>query len=156
MIHRLWVSNSSPLIIFQRIGRFNMLEQIHDQWFIPSAVRQEVFGSNVVPAWITEQPLSQPLAAHILAARLGAGESAAIALAVEMQATRILLDDLPARRLVQALNIPAMGSLGILLLAKEQGLIPAIRPLIEAMQQADFRVSESVLLKILVAAGEAV
>ena len=73
-----------------------------------------------------------------------------------MQATRILLDDLPARRLVQALNIPAMGSLGILLLAKEQGLIPAIRPLIEAMQQADFRVSESVLLKILVAAGEAV
>jgi predicted nucleic acid-binding protein len=73
---------------------------------------------------------------------------------LELQATLLLMDDLPARRLAQSLNIPVIGSVGLLLRAKEKGIIPAVRPLMEAMQSEEFRISHRVFTTILSAAGE--
>ncbi len=106
------------------------------------------------PDWIETHLLAQPLASQIVAGRLGAGEREAIALALELKATLLVIDDLAARRLAQLLALPVVGSAGLLLRAKEKGLIPAIRPLLEAMQNADFRIAEVVLAGILSAAGE--
>jgi predicted nucleic acid-binding protein len=107
-----------------------------------------------LPAWIEEYPLTQPLASQIATARLGPGESEAIALALELGASELVLDDLPARRLAQSLHIPVIGSVGLLLRAKERGLIAAVRPLMTTMQQEDFRISEGVFDGILAAADE--
>ena len=85
---------------------------------------------------------------------MGAGEREAIALALELRATWLVIDDLAARRLAQSLDIPVVGSLGLLLKAKEEGLIPAIRPLMEAMQRDEFRISDRLFAGILSAAGE--
>jgi hypothetical protein len=71
-----------------------------------------------------------------------------------MQATELLIDDLAARRLAQSLGIPIIGSLGLLLRAKQRGLVVVVRPLLEAMQSNDFRISEDLFTGILVAAGE--
>jgi predicted nucleic acid-binding protein len=92
--------------------------------YIPTAVRQEVFGADPLPEWLEEKSLMQPLTAQIIASRLGPGESEAIVLALELDATLLLIDDLPARRLAQSLNIPFMGSLGLLLSAKEKVSYP--------------------------------
>ncbi|MCX7841373.1 MAG: DUF3368 domain-containing protein [Anaerolineae bacterium] len=127
-----------------------MLERV----YIPPAVRQEVFGSKPPPAWIEERLLTQPLAARIVAARLGAGEREAIALALEMQATELVIDDLAARRLAQSLGIPIIGCFGLLLRAKHRKLISAVRPLMEAMQKDAFRISNDLFKGILIAAGE--
>ncbi len=150
-----YVTNSSPLIVFQRIDRWSLLRELFGRLFIPPAVHLEVFGADLLPEWLAERPLAQPLASQIVAARLGAGEREAIALALELGATQVFLDDLAARRLAQSLNIAVLGSAGIVLRAKVQGLIPAVRPLLEAMQAAEFRVAPHVLDRILAAAGEA-
>ena len=149
------VTDASPLIIFQRIGQIDLLEALLRNAFIPPAVRREVYSANVPPAWIQEQSLTQPLASQIIAGRLGAGEREAIALALEIQATCLVLDDLPARRIAQLLHLTVIGSMGLLLQAKHKGLIGAVKPLIEEMQKTGFRVSEHVVTTILMAANEA-
>jgi len=149
-----YVVNASPLIVFQRIGQFGLLGALLTHAFAPSAVRYEVYGNKPMPEWIEERPLAQSLASRIVAARLGAGEREAIALALEIGADELVLDDLAARRLARSLEINLIGSVGLLLRAKARGLIPSVRPLLEAMQAKDFRISARVLERILCAAGE--
>lgn len=149
-----YVVNSSPLIVFQRIGQFSLLRDLLRRAYIPPTVRLEVFGSDPVPSWVEERPLSQPLVPRVMAARLGAGEREAIAMALETEGAWLVIDDLAARRLAQSLGIEVVGSLGLLLRAKDLGLIAAVRPLIEAMQQEEFRASDEVIATILRAAGE--
>lgn len=105
MADTLCVVNSSPLIVFERIGKFDLLHALMDRLYIPPAVRHEVFGSDPLPAWIEECSLTQLLASEILAARLGHGERKAIALALELKAALVVLDDLAARRVAQSLGI---------------------------------------------------
>jgi predicted nucleic acid-binding protein len=85
---------------------------------------------------------------------LGAGEREAIALAVELNASEVLLDDLPARRLASHLGLPVLGTLGILLRAKARGLVPQVRPLLQMLHEQDFRMSEQLFDAIVAAAGE--
>jgi len=67
------VVNASPLIVYQRIGQFDLLRNILGHIYIPPAVRHEVFGDDPTPDWIEERLLMQPLASQIVAARLGPG-----------------------------------------------------------------------------------
>jgi len=154
MTPALWVANSSPLIVFHRIGRLTLLRDLVGRLHIPAMVRHEVFGTDPLPEWVEERALTQPLASQIIAARIGPGEREAIALALEVKATWLIMDDLAGRRLAHSLGITVIGSVGLLLRAKAQGLIPAVRPLMAAMQREDFRISERVFAAILAAAGE--
>lgn len=94
---RLTISNASPLIALQQIGQLELLQRLYANLAIPTAVAREVAPSVSLPSWIAEHTLTQPIAARILQADLGAGESEAIGLALEMNAHRVLLDDRPAR-----------------------------------------------------------
>lgn len=154
MKERLVVANSSPLIALDRIGQLHLLPALWGQIHIPPAVRQEVFGPNAAPDWIAETALRQPAAARISSARLGPGEREAIALALELGAAEIIIDDLPARRLAYTLGVPVIGTLGLLLRAKKHGLLPAIRPLVDALQNHEFRAATRLIEGILAAAGE--
>lgn len=148
------VADSSPLIIYQRIEQLDLLRAVFGSIVIPTAVLHEVFRNQESPEWIQERPLKQPIASQIASARLGAGEREAIALALEINASLLIVDDLPARRLAQGLGIKVIGSAGTLLRAKELRIIASIRPPLEEMQKFDFRISEQVMLGILKAANE--
>lgn len=154
MSDALCVANSSPFIVFERVGRLDLLRTLTARLHIPPAVRQEVFGSKQLPDWVEERLLTQPLASRIAASRLGAGEREAIALALEMRATELVIDDLAARRLAQSLGLSIIGCLGLLLRAKHRKLILAVRPLMETMQGDDFRISDDLFAEILAAARE--
>jgi len=65
-----------------------------------------------------------------------------------------ILDDQPARRCAQVLNIQTQGTLGLVLLAKQQGLILAVRPVLEQLKQAGMYMSDRLELQIVAAAGE--
>jgi predicted nucleic acid-binding protein len=121
---------------------------------IPPAVHIEVFGSSLLPDWIMERVLAQPLVPRMAAARLGPGEREAIALALEVSAGEVILDDLAARRLATSLGLTPIGTLGLLLRAKRHNLIPHVRPLMEALQAQEFHISERLFTGILTAAGE--
>ena len=148
------VTDSSALIVFQRIERLALLAEILGPVLVPGAVRREVFGRQQLPEWIEERPVGQPLASQIVSVRLGPGEREAIPLALEINARELVLDDLPARRLAQSLGLPVIGSVGLLLRAKRHGTVPAIRPLLEAMHAQGFRLSARLWAGILSVAGE--
>ena len=119
---------------------------------IPPAVARE-FGRSL-PDSIEVRALSQPVGPQILGASLGQGESEALALALEIKSNLILLDDRAARRLAVALRLPLLGTLGLLLRAKNSGLIPALRPRMEALRVLPFHISSRLYDAVLKTAGE--
>lgn len=147
------VSDTSPLIALHQIGQLSLLRTIFGTVLVPPAVVREGVGLER-PSWIVERPLTRPLAPAVLRAGLGQGESEAISLALELHADRVILDELPARGLAQRLNIPLIGTLGILLAAKRRGLIPAIREHIDILRRGGFRVANDLYENVLRSAGE--
>ncbi len=68
----------------------------------------------------------------------------------------MILDDRPARRLAQALHLPIIGTLGILLAAKRRHLLPAVQPCLDALLHHDFRIAPNLYQQILSDAGEGI
>ncbi len=147
------VSNSSPLIVLARIGHLDLLERLFTTVMVPPAVTHEVV-SVVLPTWVIERPLMQPVGPRILRASLGAGESEAISLALEVGVQWIILDDRPARRLAEALGLPVIGTLGILLASKRRGFLPAVRPCVDALVNVGFRMAPDLYERVIASAGE--
>lgn len=149
-----FVSNSSPLIAFERIRRMDLLRALTQAVFIPPAVRDEVFADVTVPSWLHVRPVRHIEIPRLLAPRLGPGEREAIALALEIRPTYLLLDDLPARRAAEELGITVLGTVGLLLLAKARRLVPLIRPLFDELIDLGFRISPRLYQAALNRAGE--
>jgi uncharacterized protein len=118
------VSNSSLLIAFSQIGRLDLLGQLQPQIFIPPAVAKEVRPSVPrLPGWIEVKPLSLPANSAIVSSTIGSGEREVIGLGLELGAQRLILDERPARRLATSLGLGVIGTLGLLLAAKDRGLL---------------------------------
>jgi predicted nucleic acid-binding protein len=77
-----------------------------------------------------------------------------IAVALEQAGSVVVLDDLAARQCAHALNIPIEGTLGLLLIAKQVGLISAVRPVLEHLRQTGMYMTDRLMNQILAAAGE--
>lgn len=148
------VSNTSPIVALDHLGELDLLRKIFDGVIlIPSAVSRELAG-RTLPEWFEVRDLRQPLSARALEAFLGAGESEALALALEVEADLVLLDDKAARRVATQLHLTAVGTLGLLLKAKEAGLIPSIRPKLETPRTLPFHISPRLRENILTLARE--
>ena len=149
-----FVSNASPLIAFERLEQLNLFQQLVTTVYIPSAVRQEVFGAGAMPDWVIEHPISQPVSSIALSPRLGAGEREAIVLALELAPTLLLLDDLAARRSAQAMSLPVIGTVGLLILARDRNLIPALKPHLDRLLKEEFHIADELYQLALRRAGE--
>jgi predicted nucleic acid-binding protein len=108
----------------------------------------------VLPSWIHIRALTQPIGSEVLRASLGPGESEALALALELKAEALILDDRPARRLALARGLPLMGTAAVLLRAKQAGFIPAVQPLLDELLRVGFRLSPALREKLLTDARE--
>ena len=86
--------------------------------------------------------------AHPVAVIQPQGESGVLALALEHQRDAII-DDLAGRKCAATLSIPVRGTLGLVLVAKQRGVIPKARPVIEDMMQAGLYLSRKILDKAL-------
>ena len=158
------VSNASPLITLAKIGQFGLLEKLFGRVIIiPQAVYAEVVirsaggpgaSETNLADWIEVRQAVDNLAVAVLQEHLGAGESEAIVLAQTVGATLVLLDDALAKRKAERVGLTAVGTLGVLLMAKQAGLIEAVNPPLVALRQTDFRTSARVLDEVLARAGE--
>lgn len=157
------VANAGPLIALAKIGRFDLLEELFGRVTIPQAVYDEVVlrgggqpgaRETETAEWISTQPVRDRLAVSFLGEELGPGESEAIVLAQELGASWLLLDDAVARRKAERIGLPVMGTLGVLVIAKHAGVIPAVKPALDELRQTDFRASERVYAEILAKARE--
>jgi hypothetical protein len=118
-------------------------------------VAGEVTRGMELPLWVTKGCLDRPLDARVREAELHPGESEALSLALELQADPLILDDLPARQLGKTLGLPIVGTAGLVFAAKQKGLIPAVRPVLDALRAKGFRLRQGVYEEILEAAAEA-
>lgn len=154
------VSNSSPLIALLSIDKIDILERLFGKILIPPAVHNEVFGSSagqtaVLPDFINPVTLPSETASRFLAMSLHQGESEAIALAIDKGADGIILDDKQARETAARLGLRVIGTLGILILAKEKGYIDEVRMLmIQLMERINFRIAPTVLNRALASINE--
>lgn len=149
------VSNSSPLIAFAAIDRLPLLPAIFEIVTIPPAVVAEIRRALAVhPDWLRVKRLKHDVPEALLRPALGDGEREAIALALERH-DQVLIDDRPARRLARALGLDVIGTVGVLLAAKRQGLLAAVRPELDKLLAASFFLSPQLVDAVLHDAGEA-
>ncbi len=105
--------------------------------------------------WIKTLEVKDRLAVSLLREDMDAGESEAIILARELNAAYVLIDEAIARRKVRLIGLRMVGTLGLLLMAKEAGLISAVKPALRELRQTDFRMSSRLYREVLGKAGEA-
>jgi predicted nucleic acid-binding protein len=157
------ISNASPLIALATIGRLALVKSLFEEIAIPKAVYEEIViqgegepGSKEVAEaeWIHTIPVEDRLAVDLLQESLDIGESEAIVLGQQLGARYVLLDDELARRKADRIGLPVAGTLAVLLMAKEAGLISTVGSVLAELRQADFRMSERVYTAVLAKAGE--
>lgn len=158
------VSDTTPLIGLASIGRLDLLQELFGEVYIPQAVFDETvtFGRENSKAkqlvlnanWIHVVEVKDRLAVNVLLDEMDLGEVETIVLASEMNANWVLMDEKKGRRKLSQLNIPKIGTLGILLKAKELNLISFLKPEIEELQKSGFSISPLLVEEILDAAGE--
>jgi hypothetical protein len=148
------VADASPLIAFHQIGQLPLLQALFTTLLVPPSVAKEIAPSVPRQPWIVERGLARPIPPPILEAELGHGETEAIGLALEIHADQLLVDEKEGRHLAQRLGLHVIGTLGVLLAAKRKGLIPEVRPQIEALLQNNFWISPRLVETTLADVGE--
>ena len=156
------VSNSSPLILFAKIGWLDLLKALYGEVLIPAAVHHEVVGPEPPRAgavevaaadWIRQESIRHIPAA--LAARdLGTGETEAIVLAKERGLT-LVVDDPGGRAAARDEGVQITGTAGVLLAAKRRKLLTAIRPTLDALVSNGLRLDRALYIQLLELAAEA-
>jgi predicted nucleic acid-binding protein len=158
------VSNTTPLIGLAVIGRFGLLRQLFDEIIIAEAVYHEavVAGRDEGGAkaevssatWIRVNTVRDQLAVNVLLDELDRGEAETIVLAQELRADWVLMDEKKGRRKLAQLNQAKIGTVGVLLKAKQLGVLDELGPSLNQLRSRGFSISDSVIRAVLEQAGE--
>lgn len=151
------VSDTSPILNLVVIERLELLRELYATIVIPPAVAAELRDNGIFfdADWIQVHVPNDPEAVRALRAELDAGESEAIVLAKQLNATLLLMDERLGRRAAMQLGLDVTGLLGILAEAKKRGSIPACGPLVDDLvARAGFWIGERLRLEYLKAVGE--
>jgi len=168
-----WIINASPLIGLVKINRLALLSRPERRLFLPEGVAREPEGvAREVAAGPPDDPACQALQdldkwdiqrlpatlrdARLSPFSLDAGEAAVLSAALARPGSRAILDDGPGRRAAMALGVSVTGTLGVLILAHDQGRIDALAPELRGLQDAGLYLpSEDFLRGLLAQKGEA-
>lgn len=159
------VCNTLPISNLAVIGQLLLLQQVYNHIVIPNAVAEEIarvasiyVQAASVPSqpWITIQSVKDTTTVQRLKIKkLDAGESEAIALALELKAELLIIDEQLGRNLATKEGLNITGLIGVLLEAKHKNLIAKVKPILdELIIQARFRVSLSLYNEVLKLAKE--
>ena len=150
------VSDTSPFSALLTIGQIDWLPELFEAVVIPEVVRDELSLAHAdLPNWLQVDLRTCSIPPEVAAANLDPGEAAAIALALDIRADGVLIDERKGRQVAQSLGLRVTGLLGILILAKEEGLIPAVEPWVERLQdEAGCWFHANLIHEVLRAVGE--
>jgi predicted nucleic acid-binding protein len=155
------VCDCSPLIALALCDQLALLDIIFNEVVIPEEVYVEATVSDkpealkiAAYAQGKAQRPDGPKPAKLLGAALGKGEIEAMTLYWEKNADYLLIDEDKGRRFARKNGITVIGSLGILLHAKTQNLIPAVKPLLHILRSSNIRIADSLYESVLKQAKE--
>lgn len=161
-MHKQAVVNASPLIFLSKAGMIHFLQQAASHILVPETVALEISrrGRSDITTrtlastpWLAtvEAPAIPPL---IQSWDLGPGESAVLAYVHTHPGVAAIIDDGAGRRCAETLGVSLLGTLGLVMIAKKRGLIPAARPVIALLKQHGMFLSESTIDRAMVLVGE--
>lgn len=156
------IGDSGPLIALTIIGQLDLLHRLYRRVVIPQTVWDEITvqgaglpGSHEVSQanWI-EIRHADAFSLSTLNILVDRGEAEAIALAMELPGSTVLLDDAQARRVAERFGVDRIGTLGILRRAKKAGLIGPLKPYIERLQANGIYLRQALIDAVLRDVGE--
>ena len=151
------IGDSSALVAMSIMGRLDLLEIIFEKVYVPQAVYDEVAVSDKpqgakLKEFLTAKVVDAELSISKIG--LGSGELEAISLYKNMSADFLLIDDKRAKSFAKLNGVNVIGSLGVMILAKELGKIKTIRDDFEKLLKSDVFVSKNMIERILISVGE--
>lgn len=155
------VANNTPLVALWALGRLDLLRDLFQEVLIPQTIEEEFLATETVARrealsaafWVRSIELLHPRRA-LAYVGLDRGEAAVLALAEELDARLVILDERKARRYAERMSIPLIGTVGVLLLAKETGLITSVKTSIAKLQDTGLYLAPSLVRKALEMADE--
>ena len=144
---KLVISDTSTLIIFQKIEAFDILKKVYGEIITTPEIAEE-FGEDL-PEWIVIHKVLDKKYQEFLETQIDTGEASALALAAQYDNVLLLLDDLKARKLANQLKFKVTGTLGVIHKAKQNCIITAVKPFIQKIKQTDFRISDQIIQEFL-------
>ncbi len=161
-MNRNLVINASPIILLGKADLLKTMSPLAKTWIIPNGVIHEVQAKRPIDPYLSDLASNSEVVrqtvlnihSSIAAWDLGRGESEVLTLALEKPRTGVVLDDLQARKCAELFEIPLIGTLGLVVLAKRKGLVPLVKPVIERLVAVGLYISLGVLTRILIGVGE--
>jgi predicted nucleic acid-binding protein len=157
-----WVVNASPLILLGKAEVISLLPSLCDELVVPAGVVAEVQRGRIADAgrrWLDGDGRkfvrpAVPIPAALAKWSGGAGEAEVVAWAMTNSGFTAVLDDRAARQMAARQGVKVLGSLRIIVLAKERGLIPFARPVLERLRGSGAYVSDELIDRAIALAGE--
>ncbi|WP_029985986.1 DUF3368 domain-containing protein [Pedobacter jeongneungensis] len=146
------ITDASCFITLDKIDGIHLLHSLYKQVITTPEIAAE-FGKRL-PDWVEVNAVLNRDLLYDYAETVDIGEASAMVLATEIRADLLIIDDAKARRFAKKLELNITGTIGVILSAKLNGIIPAVKPYIIKIQETNFRISDWLTLQILKEAGE--
>lgn len=155
------VSNATPIISFSRINELDLFRHIVGEITIPQEVSKELYEHKRadVPVlnrgrWIKTRKVKSHADVELLLPSLDKGEAEVIVLSRELGAGLVIIDELTARKVAIMMGLPVIGAVGLLIHAKNKGLIKEVKPLLDEMIRHGIRYKENFYREVLKSINE--
>ncbi len=157
------VVNSTPIIALASIDKISLLKELYGKVQIPEAVRNEIIAKSGSKAqlavensqdWIIIKSIQNIEAKRFFRVQLHDGEVEVMILGRELEAELLIIDDYLAREYAKYLGFKVTGTLGLLLKAKENGIIECVKPLVNDLVDNGIYIDDKLYQSILEIAGE--
>ncbi len=160
------VSNTSPIMNLAIVGELDLLRQQFGEVIVPPAVIDELRLDTEFPGtdnirraisegWLRQEPIENQQVVLAIRRELDNGEAEAIALALQLKADLILMDEREGRSVAKSMGLNPIGILGVLIRAKQDGKITSVKHSLNRLRdEAGFYITNELMQRILSEFGE--
>jgi predicted nucleic acid-binding protein len=149
---RVIITDTSCFSLLYKLDALEILNQLFSSVVTtPEIVTEFRFP---LPDWVVVQAVNNKSLQKEYLEFVDLGEASAITLAAEISHNFLILDDQNARKFAEKLGLAVKGTIGLLVIAKNRGFIPLLKPYFDQIQQTNFRISANLLERVLRDSGE--
>lgn len=141
-MRKIIIADASCLILLAKINQLDILQKIYSEVSITPEIAIEF--NQKLPEWIKIEITKDKSLQVIFEKLLDKGESSAIILAIENKGSTLIIDEKKGRKIAIENNIKITGTIGLLIKAKELGIIDKIKPIFTKIKETNFRISNEI------------